>query len=162
VLGFTLPQLNRPVGGANQVTSLTERGVFESSVTATSSLPSPTGTGATVEQRALSYLAANCAPCHYPRDPFKGYWDARYETPLATRAMLNAQGHNTPAARALGLSPTAPIVAPGDPAGSLLLARMKSNDPDLRMPPIARNTVDAAGAAIVEQWIKSLPSSGSP
>jgi uncharacterized repeat protein (TIGR03806 family) len=157
VLGFTLPQLNRSVGGENQVASLIARGVFASSTTATSSLPSPADTAATVEQRALSYLAANCAPCHHPRDQFDGYWDARYETPLAARKMLEARGHNVPVAGALGLPATAPVIAPGDPAGSLLLARVKSNDPDLRMPPMARNVVDAEGAAILDQWIKSLP-----
>ena len=48
------------------------------------------------------------------------------------------------------------LIAPGNPAQSVLLARIKSNDPDLRMPPLARNVVDEAGAAIIEQWISSL------
>ena len=48
------------------------------------------------------------------------------------------------------------LVARGDAADSVLLARIKSNDPDLRMPPIARNVVDQEGAALIEAWINSL------
>ena len=48
------------------------------------------------------------------------------------------------------------LVARGDAARSVLLGRIKSNDPDLRMPPIARNVVDEAGAALIEAWIDSL------
>jgi hypothetical protein len=33
---------------------------------------------------------------------------------------------------------------------------MKSNDPDLRMPPLARNVVDTDGTALIEAWINSL------
>jgi hypothetical protein len=59
-------------------------------------------------------------------------------------------------ARALGLI-SAPLVDPGHPENSILLARVKSNNPDLRMPPLARNAVDVAGALLLEQWIQALP-----
>jgi len=49
-----------------------------------------------------------------------------------------------------------PLVDPGRPETSILLARVKTNDPDLRMPPLARNMVDRDGAAVLEAWIRSL------
>lgn len=36
------------------------------------------------------------------------------------------------------------------------MARVKSNEPDLRMPPLGRNVVDEEGARLLEQWIGSL------
>jgi hypothetical protein len=64
--------------------------------------------------------------------------------------------NNFPMAKALNLG-NAPLIDPGNAAGSILYARMKSNDPDLRMPPLARNVVDDEGAKIIEAWINAMP-----
>ena len=45
------------------------------------------------------------------------------------------------------------LVVPGAPDKSVLLGRIEANDPDVRMPPIARNIVDEAGAALIREWI---------
>lgn len=83
-------------------------------------------------------------------------WNASPGVPLADRGLVGAPHHNSPMARALNLR-FAPLIDPGNPDNSILLARVKSNDPDLRMPPLARNVVDADGAALLRQWIASLP-----
>jgi hypothetical protein len=48
------------------------------------------------------------------------------------------------------------IVAPGDPAHSLLLRRMSSQG-DLRMPPLARHEPDRAALALFAEWIEQMP-----
>ena len=69
---------------------------------------------------------------------------------------MNLQANNYPMSHRLGL-PGGSLVVPGAPDQSVLLQRIISNDPDLRMPPIARNVSDTTGAAVVTQWIQSLP-----
>jgi hypothetical protein len=49
------------------------------------------------------------------------------------------------------------LIAPGAPARSVLLARMKSRDAARRMPPISSHVVDDAGVALISQWIAELP-----
>lgn len=157
VLGFTAPQVR--VG--NQLEVLARRGVFSSQTVAQlpSALPKPSDTSASLEERATAYLAANCSGCHHPGASYLGggeTWNAQFGVPLADRGLVNAPHHNGPMARALNL-PNAPLIKPGDPAGSLLLARLKTTNPDLRMPPLARNMVDPDGVALIEAWIRSMP-----
>ncbi len=159
VLGFTAPQLRRD----GQLATLVSRGVFSQSTLASlpAALPQPSDTTKTIEQRATAYLAANCSGCHHPGASYLGgeeTWNAQFGVPLDDRGLVNAQHHNGPMARALNLG-TAPLIAPGNPARSLLLARMKSTNPDLRMPPLGRNTVDVEAVALIEAWIASMPTS---
>jgi hypothetical protein len=55
----------------------------------------------------------------------------------------------------LGIGGAARIVAPGDPDASVLVERMRRRDA-FSMPPLASNVVDAAGVALVGDWIASL------
>ena len=49
-----------------------------------------------------------------------------------------------------------PALVPGDPAGSSLLARVRSHDPDEQMPPGSeKNPLSASQAEILERWIAS-------
>ncbi len=77
-------------------------------------------------------------------------FDARYQTPLKDQkliegAVLIDQGIDRPR-----------VVSPHDPWRSLIIRRVDTND-DTRMPPIARQTVDHNGVALMRQWILSLP-----
>jgi hypothetical protein len=40
-----------------------------------------------------------------------------------------------------------------------MMFRLESVEPDIRMPELGRNLVDAEGAALVRAWIASLPGS---
>jgi uncharacterized repeat protein (TIGR03806 family) len=153
VLGVTARQLVN-------VEDLAARGVLDPSAIATwpERLAKPSDTAASIEARATAYLAANCSGCHHDGASFLGggdTWNASPGVPLAERGLVGMPHHNYPMAKKLGL-PNAPLVAAGDPAGSLLLARLKTTDPDLRMPPLGRNIVDPEGALVVEQWIQSM------
>jgi glucose/arabinose dehydrogenase len=105
---------------------------------------------ATLEDRVRSYLDANCSHCHGWSDLDRSLWDARRTTPLAEQGivyglLLGEYGgaHDF-------------VVRPADPASSVMLLRTMSIDPDLRMPPLARNVEDRAFTDVLARWIESL------
>ena len=106
-------------------------------------------TSAPLDERARSYLDANCSYCH--RSNGVGtYWDARYDTPFDEQgiyygALVDDLGE--PANR---------VVVPRDPARSTLFHRINTTG-EQRMPPLARNNTDTEGVRMLEAWIQSLP-----
>jgi len=105
-------------------------------------------TSRSLEARARSYLDANCAHCHRPGGTV-AYFDARYDTPAADQkivggAVLLDEGVDHPR-----------VVAPNDIWRSIAYIRINTIG-DLRMPPLARETIDHNGVALVRSWIKSL------
>ena len=81
---------------------------------------SPSGSDS-VELRARAYLHANCSFCHRPNSTGQGPADFRFSTPLAQVGVCNA----APQEGDLGI-PGARLLAPGEPARSILSARMHS------------------------------------
>lgn len=109
---------------------------------------------ATLEQRARSYLDANCAQCHRPGG-VHALWDARIDTPLMGAAIVNG-------AAITRIGPAGSrILRPGDVEHSLLYRRITATEPLLMMPPLARNTVDRTAAAVIERWISQMPPLGA-
>ena len=165
VLGFTARQLALTTSdGKPQPEALAARGVLDAAVVAKMppGLARPSDAAASLDARASAYLAANCSSCHHAGASFLGggpTWIASPGVDVSERGLVGAPHHNTPMAAALGLI-NAPLVDPGNPAGSVLMARVNSSDPDLRMPPLGRNVVDEEGARLLEQWIRSLPRGG--
>jgi uncharacterized repeat protein (TIGR03806 family) len=102
-----------------------------------------------LEDRARSYLDANCAHCHRPGGAAADF-DARFTTPLASQRLIGE-----PARINLGID-GARAIAPNDPWRSAVLTRMETHEP-VKMPPLAHNVVDARGAALIRAWIASLP-----
>lgn len=162
VLGFTAAQINLVrADGKAQPAELAAAGVFDAATSAAfpPGLTKPSDTTATLEARATAYLAANCSSCHRAGNSFLGdgeTWNALPGVPIADRGLVNAPHHNYPMATALGVR-NSPLIAPGNPAGSVLLARVKATDERLRMPPLATRIVDPAAAQLLEQWIASMP-----
>ncbi|MFO0664010.1 MAG: PQQ-dependent sugar dehydrogenase [Polyangiaceae bacterium] len=159
VIGFKGEQMN--FGNPNQLQELATAGVFDANSIATSPAPlaSPSDANETIEARASAYLAANCSSCHHPGASFLGggdTWNALPGVLPSNRGLVNKPHHNYPMASGLGL-PNAPLVSPGNPNNSILLARMKSVDADLRMPPLGRTRVDPVGVSVIEAWITQLP-----
>jgi hypothetical protein len=79
-----------------------------------------------------------------------GLFDARYDTPLAQQNLING-----PALINLGIE-GARAIAPGDPKRSIILKRVDTRKA-VKMPPLARETIDAEGVALLREWIESLP-----
>ncbi len=106
-----------------------------------------------IAERARSYLDVNCGHCHNPRGAARptGLFLAAFETdPLRLGRCKN------PTAAGQGTGGRPHIVDPGAPDNSVLVFRVESTDPVLRMPELGRSRVDAAAVAVLRAWIGSM------
>lgn len=102
-----------------------------------------------IQDRARSYLDANCSQCHRPGGTV-AYFDARYSTPLERQELIDGpvlidQGIDRPR-----------IISPHDIWRSIAYMRVNTVD-DIRMPPVARETIDETGVTLLRDWIDSMP-----
>lgn len=153
-LGLETRQLARTVRDAagadvDQLDLLVELGALASRP-AGDPLPDTAG-GAPLEPRARAYFHANCSHCHRPDAPGgRADIDLRFDTPLAEVKICDVN----PRAGDLDIA-GARLVAPGDPARSIVSARMHTLG-STRMPGLASSVVDADGVALVDAWIAGL------
>ena len=159
VLGVKARQMNRnytyPSGVTdNEIRAWNHLGLFapqvnESDLAGLATLAAPDDATRSVQDRARSYLDANCSQCHRPGGTV-AYFDARYDTPLDKQELINGpvlidQGIDRPR-----------IISPHDIWRSIAYMRVNT-DGDIRMPPLARETIDQKGVALLRDWIQSLP-----
>ena len=159
-LGPGIPQLNGLLTyfatgrSANQLATLEHIGLFTTNLPAPpASLPAlanPADTGATLTDRARAYLQTNCAQCHRPGGPTPSGMDLRATTALAAMNVCDV----TPQSGSLGIA-NARLIAPGEAARSVLVARMNRRDMN-GMPPIGSNLVDPSGVTLLTDWINAL------
>jgi uncharacterized repeat protein (TIGR03806 family) len=146
---FKYPSTGRT---ANQMYTLSSIGLLSPPAADPSTLdalPDPFGS-APLTQRARAYLHTNCAQCHRSGGPTPSSMDLRYDTALSATNTCNV----VPSAGDLGIA-DARLIAPGDPARSVLLERMQHRDAN-GMPPLGSNIADSKGAALLSDWIASL------
>jgi uncharacterized repeat protein (TIGR03806 family) len=159
VLGVKARQMNRPFTYPSGVTDNELRawnhlGLFESGISDAELVNVPTLAAAddgsrSLQDRARSYLDANCAQCHRPGGTV-AYFDARYDTSLERQKLIDGpvlidQGIDKPR-----------VIAPHDIWRSIAFMRVNTVD-DIKMPPIARETIDQNGVKLLQDWIMSLP-----
>lgn len=103
----------------------------------------------TALEPALGYLHGNCGHCHN-------------DAALPALGLALAQSAADPAASARRTRASLERASRFRPHGAaslerarLLVARMKSNDPLTRMPPLGVTVVDEQGVALIERWITS-------
>jgi putative heme-binding domain-containing protein len=113
-------------------------------------LADPRDTKQSLDDRARSYLHANCAMCHHPGGNAIVSFFLRRDLPFEKLNTNKGTGIGTFGIR------DAKIIATGDPYRSLLLYRM-SKLGYARMPYIGSQLVDSAGVALVAEWIRTLP-----
>ncbi|HTV19502.1 MAG TPA: PQQ-dependent sugar dehydrogenase [Polyangiaceae bacterium] len=163
VLGVRAAQLNGemvyPATGqrANQLWTWSELGLFdrrleENEVRALPALAALDDESRSVEDRVRSYWDSNCSMCHGTIPGMRATWDARFQTPLGSQGVVLGPSVGTEGAF---------VVVPGDVEASLLVERDRTTDPNRRMPPLGRTQTDAAYIALLERWVRSLPSAGS-
>lgn len=159
VLGVHTAQMNKthfyPRGEFSQLETFETIGLFKpnSFPTGKKTLPQMVGLekhSASLEQRAFSYLASNCAFCHQPEGPGNSSIDLRLEIPFVQKKLLNA----FPTQGDLGV-PEAKILVPKEPEKSLLWLRMNILTTG-RMPPIASHQIDSQAIQVLKQWIQQM------
>jgi uncharacterized repeat protein (TIGR03806 family) len=159
VLGVKTRQMNHDFsypGGvtANELRTWNHLGLFDTALkpadlSGFATLAAADDSTRSLEDRARSYLDANCSHCHRPGGTV-AYFDARYSTPLNDQGLINGtvlidQGIDRPR-----------IISPHDTWRSIAYMRISTNG-DIRMPPLARETIDDKGVALLGEWINSLP-----
>jgi hypothetical protein len=166
-IGAETVQMNRAATGetVNQIDKLAALGMFETApgkpYKAALVAPYPGQSGsplatATLDERARSYLHANCAFCHRPDGVWNGF-DVRYDVPLKSTSMCNAM----PGKGDLGVT-GATLLTPKNPMSSLMWLRMHAPKGNAttggtgRMPAIASSVIDTQGTDLISQWISSI------
>jgi uncharacterized repeat protein (TIGR03806 family) len=159
VLGVKARQMNRtfayPSGVTdNELRAWNHVGLFApqvdvSSVGSLATLAPADDPARSLQDRARSYLDANCSQCHRPGGTV-AYFDARYDTPLDKQELIDGpvlidQGIDRPR-----------VISPHDIWRSIVYMRVNTVD-EIKMPPVARETIDEKGVKLLRDWINSLP-----
>lgn len=110
-------------------------------------------TSGTLEQRARAYLDANCAHCHQRKGPASN--SALY-LDLASNKPEDLGVCKPPVAAGKGAGDLRYGIVPGKPERSILLFRMLSDEPEIRMPEIGRVIAHTEGIELIRAWIKSM------
>lgn len=164
-LGIDTLQMNKDhdYGGgvtANQLATLEQLGVFTKPLPkAPEELPRLVDyhdEGQSLDDRARSYLHANCAHCHRKWGGGNADFQLLQTLPLAELGLLDTK----PGQGNFGLTDPRILVA-GDPERSLLLQRMQKTGLG-RMPHIGSNVVDAEAVRLIREWIRQLPHDTNP
>jgi uncharacterized repeat protein (TIGR03806 family) len=143
----------------NQIEHLDELGLIAGEVPPADeriALVDPYG-DAPLEQRARSYLDANCSHCHRPGgEAGSSALDLRWEVdePHALGVCRR------PVAAGPGSGGNDFDIVPGDPDASIMIYRMASTDPEIKMPEMPTLTSDARGTDLIREWIAAMPGDG--
>ena len=145
---------------ANQVETLRHIGVLDDKLVVSKDLKilvDLAAENATAEQKARSYLHANCAYCHQGEEVKELTLDLRMELPLSKMNACDVK----PSKNGFGIE-NVKLIAPGEPERSMLLFRMKSTVQDVRMPVVGTKLVDEEAIKAIETWIASLKDCDAP
>ncbi|MDP7205165.1 MAG: c-type cytochrome, partial [Pirellulaceae bacterium] len=162
LIGFLVPQLNHETPDGRQLDRLQQAGLIrwaewdkatadkKPSTADLASLVDPRQVYVDLATRARSYLFTNCAHCHMPGGGGTATIDLRHEVTLELTKTIGA----TPS-QGNFLLQDARIIAPGDPAGSVLLYRMSKTGSG-HMPHIGPRLVDTEAVKMLGNWIASM------
>lgn len=155
VLGFTADQITQVVeydaGLADQVEVFQAIEWLPDGARSELPLVDPSDRSASIEDRARSYLAANCAHCHQPG----GWTPATLGMDLRWRAETSGIC-DVPVAYSAA-NPVSTRLTPGDRHASAVYRRLVG-DGASAMPPTAAARRDAEGAGVVGAWIDARTS----
>ena len=161
VLGPITPQLNVEIEvdgvAVNQLSWLAEQGLFAGEIPDPAGLDrfaAPMDPSLDLDARARAYLHANCSHCH--RDgggaSKSGLVFLAWEEEPAKLGVCKL-----PAAAGPGTGGHSHDIVPGAPDQSIIVFRMDSLDPDVKMPELPNRVIDSAGVGLIREWIASMP-----
>ena len=160
LLGPDTRQMNRDVevDGVEtpQIDWLASVGFFDTPPPAAAELPAfpdPWDTSIDLDTRARAYLHANCSHCH--RSGGGGG-----NSGLVLLADGTDPGNygicKITSAAGAGTGGHTYVIVPGDPDSSIMVYRMESTDPELKMPELPNLQPDDEGVALIREWIAAM------
>ena len=160
LLGPVTRQLDRTVvrdgRTVEQLEWLAEQGLYDAPPSVDAPLVDPLGDG-DLTRRARSYLEANCGHCH--RDG--GHGGPSGLVLMASETRPQRFGIcKSPVAAGPGSGGRLHDIVPGHPDKSILIFRMQSTEPELKMPEIPSLIPDDQGVALVSEWITAMEPAG--
>ena len=159
-IGPRTEQLDRDndygAGPENQIDHMVALGWFDGPVPAFGERPrfeDPMGTG-DLNLRARAYLDANCSGCHQETGVAgqSGLWLNAFITNDATIGICKEP---VAAGRAAGGRPF--DIVPGDPDNSVMVYRMESEEPGVKMPELPSVLSHREGVGLIREWIAAMP-----
>ena len=140
-------------GKENQLTKLAKVGFLKGVPADVSSCPKVANyldTTADLNDRARAYLDVNCGHCHNPGGP--AYTSGLYLN-YETQDNEHLGFCKTPVSAGIGTGNLLVDVMPGDPAKSIMIFRMASTHPAIKMPELGRSMVHQEGVDLISKWI---------
>lgn len=159
LLGITTAQMNVEVEHdgerVSQLEWLAEQGAIDDvpDPSALEAFVDPAG-GAELDARARAYLHGNCAHCHRPGGGggSSGLKFLAWETDPAQYGVCKV-----PAAAGPGTGGHSFDILPGHPEQSIVVHRMASTDPEIKMPELPSLLADDFGVELISEWIEAMP-----
>jgi glucose/arabinose dehydrogenase len=163
--GWSLSGTTRQLGIENsihgrnghQIDLLQAAGYFSNPPDPAATLPRhvrPEETAYSIESRARSWLAVNCAYCHQAGSGVPGAFDLRAHLTMAQTGLINGNANNN------GGDVLNKLIVRGDPTHSIVLNRVAVANGFSRMPPLATNVTDPAAVALLTEWISQTTNGG--
>jgi uncharacterized repeat protein (TIGR03806 family) len=156
-IGLSARQMNGdypyPEGRKNQLQFWKEKGMLSGvqDLTAAPKLAMWNDASTDLNLRARAYLDANCGHCHNRLGPAS---TSGLFLDINEKDASHLGVNKPPVAAGRGAGNLQFDIVPGQPNHSILVFRMKTNDPAIAMPEIGREQVDQEGVALIEEWIK--------
>ncbi|MEM9191083.1 MAG: SO2930 family diheme c-type cytochrome [Myxococcota bacterium] len=161
-LGGVSRQLDRTydygTGPENQIAHLEALGLFDGPVpTEHQRMVDPLG-DAPLLDRARSYMDSNCGSCHRPGDlaSQSAFW-LSWEHTGPSEDPTNWGVCKVPTSAGGATCGNTFDIVPGRPEESVFVCRMRTTDPEDRMPPLGRRLLHDEGLALIEEWIAAMP-----
>ncbi len=106
-----------------------------------------------IDERARAWIDINCAHCHRLGAPGEtsGLFLNIEETDPTRLGVFKP-----PVAAGRGSGDRLHTIVPGEPKKSIMIYRMESTDPGIRMPELGRRLVHKEGVELVRNWIKGM------
>lgn len=163
VLGVQTLQMNRDHdyrgGVRNQLETLSQLGILKTG-DKKSDLPKPPAElpkfadpyneSQPLEDRVKAYLHVNCSTCHQPAGGGNSAMELEHAKAIKDMLVID----ETPKHDKFGID-NAKLIAPKDPARSILLNRLARRGKG-QMPPLASSIADDRAVALFKQWIEQL------
>lgn len=144
-------------GSKNQLTYLADRELLAGAPTLSEIHSWPTiDSNASLDSRARTWLHVNCAHCHNPEGTAR---PSGLDLRISQQEPAKLGVWKTPVAAGHGTGGNSYDIVPGKPNESILLYRIKSTDPSVTMPNVAKSLIPKEAAQLVSDWIQQIPPS---